>query len=179
MHQSCEKAWQTLDHSLEQLSKSFAAYSSEQLNAPGPNGGWSAMQCLHHLMLAEAVSEQYIRKKLQTAPSELPKKGFMEWFNSKKLSFFMLLPIKIKAPTYIDTEQLPARSELTPTLAAWQAQRQGLRQYLESLDESVFSLELFKHPIAGKLTLGSMLGFFYEHFQRHQAQAIKALQQAA
>ncbi len=168
-----------MEHSLDQLGQKLAAYSSEQLNTPGPDGGWSAMQCLHHLMLAEAFSAQYIRKKLQAAPSELPKKGFREWFNSKKLSLFMRLPIKIKAPTYIDTEQLPAHSELAPTLAAWRAQRQSLRQYLESLDEAVFDLEIFKHPIAGKLTLGSMLGFFNEHLLRHQAQAVRALTQTA
>lgn len=175
MHPSCEKAWKTLDSSLEQLGQTLAGYSSEQLNAPATDGGWSAMQCLHHLILAEALSEQYIRKKLQSGASQLPKKGIKAWFNSKKLSLLMLLPIKIKAPATIDTEQLPTTSELAPTLAKWRAQRQGLRQYLESLEEPVFNQEIFKHPIAGKLTLGSMLGFFHEHFSRHRAQALRAL----
>ncbi len=175
MNIACQKEWKQLEDSLEELANTLVQYSHEQLNSPPKDGGWTAMQCLHHLMLAEAASQAYIVKKLQVGSNQIPKSGLKEWFNSKKLAFFMLLPIKIKAPRYIDTEQLPSRSELATTLQAWKAQRTGLKNYLDSLNEEAFELEIFKHPIAGKLKISSMLAFFHDHFQRHRAQALRAL----
>lgn len=175
MNSACQKEWEQLESSLEAFGNLLRKYSHEQLNKPPKEGGWTALQCLHHLMLAEAASQAYVAKKIQAGRDQIPKSGLREWFNSKKLTFFMLLPIKIKAPSYIDTEQLPGQSELEPTLQAWMAQRANLKAYLNSLDDAAFELEIFKHPIAGKLKISSMLAFFHDHFQRHKAQALRAV----
>lgn len=175
MNTACQKEWEQLERSLEELTATLGQYSHEQLNSPPKDGGWTALQCLHHLMLAEAASQDYVTKKIQAGSEQISKSGLKEWFNNKKLAFLMLLPVKIKAPSYIDPEQFPSHSELASTLQAWKAQRANLKAYLNSLDDAAFELEVFKHPIAGKLKIASMLAFFHDHFQRHKAQALRAV----
>lgn len=53
--------------------------------------------------------------------------------------------------------------------------RQDFREFLTNLPEEAFTLEIFRHPRAGKITLMGLMVFFDLHFKRHEKQIRRAL----
>lgn len=164
-----------LDAELDQFISLLSSFSHAQLNRKESNGGWSAMQCIHHLMLAESGSQQYVQKKLSFEPKLKDYSKIQEWGRRFLLVNYLKTSLKVDAPKYLTGEFLPAESDFTTTIAAWKAQRLDLRNYLSSLDETLYRKALMKHPLAGRISLTTMLAFFRAHLQRHQRQALRVL----
>ena len=59
---------------VEQLLARLAPLDEALLNRPAANGGWSAIQTVHHLILSEELSLGYVRKKL-SFPAQLENAG--------------------------------------------------------------------------------------------------------
>lgn len=174
MNAKLRKNLQHLDADLSKLLEELKNYSEADLNRPPKPGAWSALQVMHHLMMAEAGSQKYVEKKLSYNP-ELKNKGILNAFRFQLLSLFMRSPLKRKAPANIGDEVLPQQSSFWETAKTWKAQRESLAQYLESLPADYSKKEIYKHPAAGRLTLGQMVLFFHDHFRRHRKQIRKAL----
>ena len=49
---------------LQTLLQELAAFDDEKLNRKPADGGWSAIQTMHHLILSEEFSMRYIQKKM-------------------------------------------------------------------------------------------------------------------
>lgn len=175
MTQQATKEFDALDKELETLINQLRPFSHAQLNQLADNGGWSAMQCVHHIMLAERGSLQYVQKKLSFNPELNDCSPLKDW--SRKFLFrnVMNIPVKIKAPKNLSGEFLPANSDLEATMDEWLALRKDLRHFLSDLDKDYFRKELMKHPLVGKITLTAMLVFFRAHLRRHQRQALRVL----
>lgn len=167
-----------LDKGLARLFGELEAYDDTQLNHRPSDGGWSVLQVLHHLILAETASLGYIEKKLSFKPT-LEKAGLRSEWRLFVVDFYFRMPIKFKAPKGVDREALPDRSDFKTTKEQWEAQRKLLRQTLSHLPEEQFNRELYKHPFAGKMTLRQMLQFFDMHIKRHQKQINRVLREAA
>ena len=163
-----------LDEQLETYFEELSSYNHEQLNGPGKNGGWSAMQCLHHVLGAEKGSLAYVKKKLGFDP-KLPKTNLFSRLRASILMTYMYLPFKFKAPSYIATDKLPPTSDFETTAAAFRAHREELKTLLDQLDPKWYDYQVLKHPLAGRISLNQMLGFFGSHFQRHRRQGQRAL----
>jgi len=173
MQQKARDQLDALDRALDQLGAQLAAFSDEELNRAPARGGWTATQCLHHLILSEGGSQKYLEKKLSFKP-ELPRKGITDHLRRWLIVGYLSSPMKAKAPKGIGDEFLPAYSELEPTLTKWRTQRAGLRTYLASLDPELYDKLIFKHPFAGRISLNTTLDFFQAHFARHRRQALAA-----
>lgn len=176
MNQQAISHLDRLDHELQQLQEEFSQYTHEQLNHKPSDGGWSAMQCLHHLMLAEQASHRYVVKKLSFNPTLKNYNPAIEWGRRMLINNYLLSPFKIKAPSYLDGDNLHAESRLQSSIADWQQQRKELRDYLASLDDDLYRKSVMKHPFAGRISLGTMLSFFQAHFTHHKRQALRVLQ---
>lgn len=163
-----------LDKELEELLTELAAYSKEQLNRQPAPDSWSATQVLHHLLLSEKYSRQYCEKKLSFKP-DLPKAGLMTAARTQFVKWYLFLPLKVKAPAMISSSALPEEDELSNIVAQFTAQRKQLRTYLEQVEEQYLDREVYKHPFAGRLSLGGMLNFFQAHFRHHRKQIYRAL----
>lgn len=163
-----------LDQDLAVLAEAFGQYSHEELNRKAKDGGWSAMQCLHHLMLSEKGAQLYVKKKLSFDP-KLPNKGIGNALRHFLLVTYSGMPIKFNAPKGIGTDKLPAESDLASALKKWRQSRSNLRNYLGELDDELFDKQVFKHPLAGRVSLDTMLAFFASHFHRHRRQAERAI----
>ncbi len=174
MNAKLHKNLKQLDDDLSKLLEELKNYSESDLNRPPKPGAWSALQVMHHLMLAESVSQQYVEKKLSFDPP-LKRKGLLNIFRFRLLSIFMRSPFKKKAPVAIGDNVIPAQSSFWETAKKWKAQRESLALYLENLPAEYVSKEIYKHPAAGRLTLPQMLLFFHDHFRRHRKQIDKAL----
>jgi hypothetical protein len=154
---------------IQELSK----YSKEQLNKKPADGGWSPMQVLHHIIQAEHGSLLYIQKKLSFNP-KLEKSGIINDFRFLIFKITFSLPFKVKAPAAI-ADNLPDYADLESTSKMWAESRQNLKIWLANVDDSIWNLQIFKHPFIGRISLFHTLGFFEEHAKRHTKQIRRGL----
>lgn len=148
--------------------------TDEELNhKPGP-GKWSAIQVMHHLIISEELSLGYVRKKLSFQP-DLKKAGFTEGIRRLVLRVYLGLPFKFKAPKGVNDEALPSHVPFEDTVRRWDAIRSELAGFMEGVAPGLADKELYKHPLAGRLTLQGMLEFYLTHFRRHREQIIRTL----
>lgn len=174
MPKQIDQLFVELKADLDRLEADLSPYSLAELNAIPADGGWSALQCLQHLRMAERQSQAYVEKKLSFNPS-LPKTDMGHAVRRFLLKNYMNIPIKIQAPKGLGTEQLPEESDLATLLEEWRSQRRSLQAYLSGLEQDIFTRQVFKHPLAGRVSLEAMLQFFRAHFGRHRRQAFRAL----
>lgn len=167
-----EKRLDQLDKKLNLLFEELKDYSEAQLNRKPRSDKWSVIQVMHHLLLAETKSSNYLQKKLSFNP-ELKNAGFQSWCRKQGLKFFLWAPFKWKAPTGIAEENLPDNAGFWDTVKQWKEQRIKLREYLDTLPADIFKKEVYKHPRAGRMDIGGMLGSFDWHFNRHRKQIKK------
>lgn len=172
-----EKKLDKLDTELLSFANELQQYSHEQLNKKANDGGWSAMQCVAHLKLSEQGTIAYIEKKLSFSP-ELPNKSAVDSWRRMLLLGYLKSPIKFKAPKGIGTAFLPENSELEASLDEWTKYRKQLRQTLRDIDSKYLNKMVFKHPLAGRISIPTTLDFLIAHLQRHRRQALRVLKQA-
>lgn len=166
---------QQIDQELEALFQRWSAFSDQQLNQRPADGGWSPIQVMHHLILAEGGSLKYVKKKLSFKP-KLEKAGLAAAFRSWMIKLYFALPMKFQAPAVVGDDALPEHASLEETRQAWMSIRRELSAYLQELPEEHFEKSLYKHPLAGKMALQGMLDFFGAHLRRHSKQIERALQ---
>lgn len=160
---------------VEQLLSAMESFSEANLNQKPADGGWSAIQTIHHLLLTEELSMAYIRKKLSFQPALSAAgpgaiwRGFLLWA-------YLSTPFKFKAPKNVGDENLPVYASLADTRIRWQNARTAWSDFLKNMPEEMAAQAIYKHPRAGRLGWAQMLSFFETHFKRHHKQIIKALQ---
>lgn len=175
MTKHIDEQLQKLDEALRQLLTELDNYSESKLNQKPTPKSWSVFQIIHHLIRTEGYSLKYVQKKLSYNPT-LKNANSITHIRVFFAKLYNQLPFKIKAPESVG-EGLPELSAFWETAKVWTNQREELRAYLKELPESTFKKEVYKHPLFGRMTIGGMLTFFEEHFERHQRQIYKTLKQ--
>lgn len=162
--ETMEKDRQSLLSSLDQL-------NGELLTIPeGPNQ-WSVNQVLLHLISSEEGIVGYINKKMQ-APS-LPRNNFWCMIRSHLLSWFIKSPIRYGAPAVIAS---PSNEFSYDTLKTrFDQSRQKISELIGQIPEKHLGGQLFKHPLAGRLTALHTLHFIKLHNRRHSKQIKRIL----
>lgn len=164
-----EKQIKRLDDKLIQLLKTLKVYSEDQLNRKPAEDKWSVIQIMHHLMLSEAGSMNYVKKKISFNP-ELKDAGVKAALRELALGTYLGSPLKRKAPDFISGDKLPAHASFWKTAQDWKNQRSELQEFLHKLPPDLLKKEVYKHPFVGRITIYGMLRFFEQHFDRHQKQ---------
>lgn len=169
MTPSLDHRLKKIDQRLQGLLDELSSYDNETLNRKPADGGWSALQVMHHLILAEEGSVKYVKKKLSFNP-DLQTAGFSSAWRAYLLNFYFTLPFKFKAPPGVGDGVLPEKSDFKEVSGRWLASRKAMREYLESLPEDMFRKSIYRHPFAGRMSLEGMVKFFDGHFERHRKQ---------
>ncbi|MCB0568206.1 MAG: DinB family protein [Phaeodactylibacter sp.] len=169
MTPSLTQCLQKMDRDLEELLGQLSAFDNDVLNRRPADGGWSVMQVMHHLMLAEEGSLRYVKKKLSFDP-KLQDAGMQSWVRQFLLRFYLGLPLKFKAPKGVGDDVLPERSDFREAAQRWKASRKDMQDYLAGLPEGLYSKSVYRHPFAGRMSLEGMARFFDGHFERHRKQ---------
>ena len=159
---------------VQALLQELAAYDDKRLNQKPADGGWSAIQTMHHLILSEEYSMSYIRKKMGFT-NEFEDNNWSARMRSFLLWASLASPFKFKAPVAIGTEKLPEYATLTDTREHWEQARADWEVFFEQLPEALSNKLVYKHPRAGKITFMQMLWFFETHFQRHKKQIYRCV----
>ena len=163
-----------LDKKLEGLENQVSKYDHKALNRKPNDMIWSPLQVMHHLMISEKKSLQYVKKKLSYNPS-LPKVGIGSFLRSQILYLFIKSPIKFPAAPGVGTEFLPEEESLEELIHMWYQERKSLREYVSGMDEKWLDRAVYKHPFVGRISAKQMLMFFDAHFDWHTKQVMKRL----
>jgi hypothetical protein len=162
-----QKLWHRLEAQRLDLMQLMAQHDNLILNKKPSPEAWSTLQVIHHLMDAEQASLAYMKKKLSFT-STIPKAGLKSRWRRFLLRIAFAIPIKIKAPTNL--EHFPEQSNFADLSNQWASQRLELQSFIEKLPDNVVHGEIWRHQVAGKMSIAHMLDFFYAHVDRHEAQ---------
>jgi uncharacterized damage-inducible protein DinB len=154
-----------------QLAESLPA--PRECVSPGPEE-WSVVQVVEHMVIIDRMVLKFVQKQLPK--DDLRLAGIGTWIRSVLVTLALRYRRKIKAPAVLP---VPTGSRsLAEWRDEWEACRRQWRETLESVPEKLRHRELFKHPLAGYLTLGQTLDFITEHTLHHVPQVKRLVQRA-
>ena len=170
MKKECLDLLNSVDAKKEELKKYLSELNQQDLNRLPAEGKWSAIMTVHHLILAEAGSLVYCKKKMSFDPEledATPEQVEME----TKVPYMLRSPKhKIQAPPGLGVESLDNTMTLDIAFSKWDELRNQIRSFIESQPEEIFSKALYKHPLAGKMRLIGMIMFYEGHLDSHSVQ---------
>lgn len=174
MTKAVERQLDKLHKDLIELLRDLEGYSEARLNEKPTPKSWSVFQVMHHLVLVEGYAMQYVEKKLSFNP-ELKKANALTSMREATMTTLLKSPLRRKAPDAVGTVTLPEHSTFWEIAKKWKNQREDLKKYLADLPEDYYKKEIYKHPFAGRISIGGMLKFFQQHFNRHKKQIYRNL----
>ncbi len=148
-----------------------AVDTASQEYRPAP-GAWSAADVVQHLVLVdELAARQLITPREGSRPRRIA---------TTRLAYFVMLvvlrtPIRIKAPSKAVVPS--AHVALAALESRWNAARAHLEEHLASLAPDALRRPVYRHPIAGWLTIPETLGFLEAHVAHHAAQLARIARQ--
>jgi uncharacterized damage-inducible protein DinB len=163
-----------LESSRRALLDSLANLDDAALRRPPAAGGWSIVQVVGHLTMADEATLGYLRKKMQ-APAAIPPAGPMSWVRMIAVAAVLRSPVRRRAPP--QTASPPADVGLGEAAARWHRVRAEWAAFLDAFPAELARRAVFRHPFAGRMSIAHTLGFMQEH-QRHHARQIGRLRAA-
>lgn len=156
-----------LNNRKEKLYEQLQDVPTEQLQwKPSPQE-WSIAQVLDHLNFSERSSLAYCRKKIM-AGDALPERSFFRTLRIKSFYLILKSKFKIKAPAVVEA---PANDlDLAALSDRAKQNTSNLREFAEEYPERFMQKAIFKHPLAGRITLPQMIRFLESHLEHHQHQ---------
>jgi hypothetical protein len=144
----------------------------ERLNRPRADGGWSALQVLHHVITAEAGTLRYISKKMQGGAS-LPPAGVKSRLRLVALQLANVSPFRFKAPG--PTAEVPDEIDPGELKVRWEETRRGWTERLEGFPDELLDRMVFRHSMVGLMGLPDTLKFLQSHLSHHARQVERLL----
>lgn len=173
---SYDQQLETLDRLRDELMRKVEGLDPERFNRSPKEGAWSPAQIVAHVISAESRSLAYLRKRTQD-PTGIPKSGFVAACKSGMLKLVMRSRFKVKAPP--GAGEVPDRAELAELAEEWDRVRSGWREFVAGFPAELSGRAVYKHPVAGRLSLEQALGFLAEHLERHMGQLDRTLRAVA
>ncbi|MFT5917308.1 MAG: hypothetical protein ACI81T_003823 [Bacteroidia bacterium] len=174
MDSRLEKQFNQFQSSLQSLLSDLDGLSDETLNKQPQKGKWSAIQGMYHSMFVEQSSLGYIKKKLsQLGEVKYEKSGVVEMAKSIALIGFLRSPIKVKAPKIV--EDVPDSMPYEELKTQWMEVRKEMKDVFESFPKEALNLNIYKHPLAGRMSIFQAMNFLQAHYDRHHKQILQAV----
>lgn len=173
MHIKLEKIYQALENQRLELNTHLQSFTTEQLQAKPTASSWSALQVVAHLYTAEKLSFSYIKKK-SLGIADVGNAGLRQTMLMPILKLSQRLPFRFKAPKAV-VENTPEAIPLEHLIDHWNLLRLELKAHLENLPDAHMNKLVYKHPVAGRLSLPQAMQFFAEHINHHKPQIKRAL----
>jgi hypothetical protein len=142
--------------------------SDEQLRRkPGPDN-WSLLEIVQHMVLSE-------REVLQDLPESKELTARKRGFRAR-LSYAVVLAVlrwNIPAPVPSDGMVPDGNTSLSELRHQWEENLSWLRDYLDTLRPEDLQRAVFRHPIAGPMTVAQTIDMAKLHFDVHFRQISK------
>lgn len=130
-------------------------------------GKWTLAQVFDHCLSIEKGVLMYASRKAQTL-SELKKGKIKNWVISLILRYKLKSGEKFKAPSVLPP---PVNTQsVSDTIEQFKRYRAKMRELILSLPKEHHNKLIFKHPVAGMLTMKQTIHFLQEHWNHHGPQ---------
>jgi hypothetical protein len=160
---------------MDRLFDDLSTFDAIVLRRRPADGGWSALQTLYHVLMAEQGALRSLQKKRHGDPRPYETAGLRHAGKSLLLRWALYSPLRFKAPTAIRGELLPDDLTLAGLHAQWQALRPAWLQFIEDLPDEWLDKAVYRHPRAGYIGWNALIAFLDYHRARHTRQVYKAL----
>jgi uncharacterized damage-inducible protein DinB len=168
-------AFEQVEQQLNRLLLHLEAYPEGRLSRQPSPEQWSVLQVVEHLLRVEKVALGYILKKSSGGYSSMPRQGWLSILLLATLRLYLVLPIKVKAPKAVDVPLQDPMPDLAELAREYRQTRASFREFLQNAPEEAFEVNIFRHPLVGRLRLRETLGFLSAHFERHRSQIQRLL----
>lgn len=172
MQHKLQKSFDKLEALKSSAQNCFSSYPENVLNN-SLNGKWSALQHMGHIITSETKGLEYMKKKIQ-ASATLGKPKLKERIMGFVLNTFLKTGIKFKAPAVLGEPQPYYNPD--KLFEEWSRLRAEYISFLDPLDAETAQKLIYKHPVAGRLSIVQALDFMAIHLQRHFRAAQRELQ---
>ena len=143
-------------------------WTSEELSNRVNKESWNAKQVIEHMLVSEAGTFHYIKKKTSSGWDALEEVKSEHRESSEKLQSALTSPKKWKAPPVLPD---PKGEESWEQLKQkWQEMNRAFESLVKSMPEGGESKLVSKHPYAGRQTMEQTIAFLAEHIVHHQYQ---------
>ncbi|HMD80597.1 MAG TPA: DinB family protein, partial [Anaerolineales bacterium] len=158
MNPKLQRAFDDIERQREELLVRLRTLSRDRLTS-APQGKWSIIRILSHLITGERTGLEYVNKKIlgiDTAGDT----GLYEEFKMQVLVLSQRLPfLKYKAPKLIE-ERTKVFDTLEEVESEWIQLRKEWKAFLERIPDKHVKRKIFKHVVAGRLNVEHGLRFF-------------------
>jgi hypothetical protein len=172
MEQRLRQRFDRLEGTRRQVLGHLEGHDHAALNRPRADGGWSALQVLHHVITAEAGTLRYVSKKMQGGTS-LPRAGLPSRLRLLALQAVMVSPLRLKAPAV--AAEVPEEIHPEELRARWDEVRTGWKALLEAFPEEILDRLVFRHVLVGLMGLADTLAVLQSHLEHHGRQVERVL----
>ena len=168
-------AFAKMETEREVVINSIRAIPADKLVTKPQQNQWSVTEIILHLVKAEEGALKYMQIKLKHGGHKKATIGAA--IKHRLLTTAIALPFKYKAPNVIKLGEIGSTS-FAQAVEQWASIRNQLKNEYESIDEEIIDHELFKHPVAGKLSIMQSVKFMRRHMNRHVGQINRTIKQA-
>jgi len=169
MNKDLQKLYDRIEIQRREVFDQINSLSFEELNRKPSSGKWSISEIISHLIVAEQLSVNYIKKKIQGV-EQVEDTGLWEEIKMIILKASQRIEgLKFQAPRYI-LENTTVHSEVNQLMTEWNRTREDLQQVLEKIQDKHLKRKIYKHARMGYLNVGHALQFFREHVIHHRPQ---------
>ncbi len=168
MNRKLHSTFELLETQRLQLFNEIRSLPDDVLTA-APQGKWSILRILSHIMAGEKTGLEYVRKKI-LGVERLGESGL--WEESKMLGLVLsqrLTFLKYKSPRLIEERTVEYR-DLATLEVKWNELRGEWRSFLEGIPDQFANRNIFRHVLAGRMSINQGLLFFREHITHHKPQ---------
>lgn len=168
MNKRIESAFDKLESQRIQLLNEVRNLDSSLLTS-APEGKWSILAIISHIMTTERLGLEYINKKI-LGVEQAGESGLWEEF---KLALFKLSQrspnLKYKAPRLI-AEKTTIYDDIRVIETEWTKLREQWQAFLTRIPERHVNKKVFRHAVGGRFNVVQGLQIFYEHVNHHLPQ---------
>lgn len=172
MHERLQSRFAHLEATRKEVLVRLGDHDRETLNRPRADGGWSALQILHHVIAAEEGTRRYISKKM-LGGTNLPRAGSMSRLRLLALRVAHVSPFRFRAPAVV--AEVPVEVDPDELRARWDEVRKEWVELLDGFPEELLDRMVFRHGMVGLMGLPDTLDFLQSHLDHHARQVEERL----
>ncbi len=159
------KELEILDQKRCELLNDLATLDADHLVKKPISGKWSILEIVQHMVLAEREVLEHLPD-----PSQLiERKRDLRARLSYLLVMLVLkwsMPVKVPSPAMVPD----GNTSLDELRRQWDESQHWLRAYLNALEPDGLGRAVFRHPVAGPLTVAQVIHMRQLHFKSHLRQ---------
>lgn len=163
-----------LDSTRNALLAQVELLSAEQLRARPAAGGWSVLEVVEHLVIAE-------REVLEGLPDPDTLVARPRGLKARVLFGMVVLVIGLGIPVKVPSRRMIPKGDrdLEELRRMWDENSAWLRSYVAGLDAAGLERAVFRHPVSGPITTPQAVKLDQAHIERHRGQINRILREVA